>query len=535
MNDQLGNAAMQRRSQYAFAWSFVFVASWSSPSAAEEQYELSFSTYLGGSMWDHARDVCVDNRGNVYVVGGTASKDFPTTAGVYARKFTEGGNALGGHGNCDAFVAKLSPTGKLVWSTYLGGPNYDRAYAVEVDAKGYVYVAGRCGPGFPVTEGAFQTEYKGSGGGFYGTQNAFVAKLKPDGSGLVFSSYVGQGWGCRDLVIDSDGNVYLPIINSTNNTPPDWYEQAFANAFQKTPRGGSEVGVCKITSDGSRVLWATWLGGSGSEKGEISLALDPQNHVYIAMNTSSSDIPTTLGAHDRSHNGDWDAYVAKLQPDGSELIYGTYIGGKGKDFGCNTHNLAVDGAGHAYLSIWTNSKDFPSTPGVVDSTYNGAGDIAVVKLGLKGEMVACTFIGGSKADESEGISVDADGNVLVTGRTQSRDFPVTSTALRKTYGGDEFDGILVRLSSDLKTLHYATLIGGASYDFVRSCCLDQEGNLYIAGGGNGDGWPLRNAWQGEFRGTNDGRWGNGDAIIAKLQPTGSAGQAAADGHPKRRR
>ncbi|MEE8154654.1 MAG: SBBP repeat-containing protein, partial [Phycisphaerales bacterium] len=210
-------------------------------------------------------------------------------------------------------------------------------------------------------------------------------------------------------------------------------------------------------------------------------------------------------------------------------------GGTGKDFGCNTHNLAVDPAGHAYLSIWTNSEDFPSTPGVVDSTYNGAGDIAVVKLGFKGEMMACTFIGGSKADESEGIAVDADGNVLVTGRTQSRDFPVTSTALRKTYGGDEFDGIVVRLSSDLKTLHYATLIGGASYDFVRSCCLDQEGNLYIAGGCNGDGWPLRNAWQGEFRGTNDGRWGNGDAIIAKLQPTGSAGQAAADGRPKQRR
>ena len=96
-------------------------------------------------MWDHARDVCVDDHGNVYVVGGTASKDFPTTAGVYARQFTEGGKTLGGHGNSDVFVAKFGPTGELVWSTYLGGPNYDRAYAVEVDEKGFVYVRYRMG------------------------------------------------------------------------------------------------------------------------------------------------------------------------------------------------------------------------------------------------------------------------------------------------------------------------------------------------------------------------------------------------------
>ncbi|MHC4179653.1 MAG: SBBP repeat-containing protein, partial [Planctomycetota bacterium] len=150
---------------------------WALPSlgvhaAEKDAYELAFSTYVGGKSWEHARDVCTDRDGNVYVVGGTASRDFPTTPGAYDRSFHAGGKQIGPAGLCDAFVMKFSPEGKLTWSTLLGGPNYDRAYAVEVDRKGDVYVAGRAGPGFPVSQRAFQTEYGGSRyNGFYGSQN----------------------------------------------------------------------------------------------------------------------------------------------------------------------------------------------------------------------------------------------------------------------------------------------------------------------------------------------------------------------------
>ena len=142
-----------------------------------DDYEFQFSTFLGGSSWEHARDVFVDAKGDVYVVGGTKSGDFPTTEGAFQRKHDKSGKQVGSGGYCDAFACKFSADGKLIWSTLIGGPNYDRAYAVEVDESGCVYVSGRGGPGFPVTEGALQTTFQGTDNGIYGMQNAFVVKL----------------------------------------------------------------------------------------------------------------------------------------------------------------------------------------------------------------------------------------------------------------------------------------------------------------------------------------------------------------------
>jgi hypothetical protein len=150
---------------------------WISPAFTGDSYDLAFSTYFGGSQWEHARDVCADARGNVYVCGGTASHDFPTTPGAYDRTFNSGDTS---GQECDAFICKFGPDGRLIWSTYLGSPGYDRAYGIEVDAQGYVYVAGRAGRGFPVTPGAFQPAFQGyNGGGYGGFQNGFVAKLAP--------------------------------------------------------------------------------------------------------------------------------------------------------------------------------------------------------------------------------------------------------------------------------------------------------------------------------------------------------------------
>ncbi|UCG59060.1 MAG: SBBP repeat-containing protein, partial [Phycisphaerales bacterium] len=234
---------------------------------AQESYDLSFSTYVGGSDWEHTRDVAVDSGGNIYIVGGTASADFPTTPGAYCRTLTTGGSQA--FGPCDVFVAKFDRDGGLIWSTYIGGPDYDRAYAVEVDNQGCVYVAGRAGPGFPM-KNAFQPGFDGVDNGSYGMQNAFVLKLLPDGSDLIWSSYVGVSTLCRDLAIDPNGDMYVPggRWNTTKTPPAEW----FANAYQKTPPGGtSDCGVIKIKGDGSRVLWATWLGGSAEDNSAASI------------------------------------------------------------------------------------------------------------------------------------------------------------------------------------------------------------------------------------------------------------------------
>jgi hypothetical protein len=164
------------------------------PAPAPDSYAVAFSTYFGGNDFEQVRDVTTDSAGNIYITGGTGSTNFPTTAGAYQRTHK---------GWFDIFVVKFNPAGQVVWSTLLGGPNYDRAYGIEVDNAGFVYLSGRSGPGFPTTAGVLQTTYQGyNTGSAYGQQNAFITKMKPDGSGLVWSTYFGTAGMNRDFDIN---------------------------------------------------------------------------------------------------------------------------------------------------------------------------------------------------------------------------------------------------------------------------------------------------------------------------------------------
>jgi hypothetical protein len=182
----------KRRSESAFIrWGACLVLAGLSSAYAGNSYNLAFSTYVGGTRSDWIRDVCVDYRGNIIAVGGTQSPDFPTTPGAYCRTFHTGGRSLGSGGPCDVIVMKFSPAGQLLWSTFLGGPNYDRAYGVKADSQGYIYVAGRAGEGFPVTAGTpYQPSY-GTGSGNY-DGNAFMVIIAADFKSLLYSSFVGQ-------------------------------------------------------------------------------------------------------------------------------------------------------------------------------------------------------------------------------------------------------------------------------------------------------------------------------------------------------
>ncbi|MFX0194684.1 MAG: SBBP repeat-containing protein [Candidatus Hodarchaeota archaeon] len=470
---------------------------------------LDFSTYIGGSDWEHIRDICADNQGNIYITGGTASTNFPTTPGAYDRTFDPG--HTGSFGPCDVFVTKFDPNGNLVWSTFLGGSAYDRGYGIEVDNQGYVYVAGRAGPGFP-TKNAFQSTFQGSGtpSTGYGEQNAFVAKIKPDGSDLVWSSYVGVGSMCRDMAIDDNGDIYVPLTydGSPYSPPTTW----FTNAYQKTRKGGEECGAVKIKSDGSQVLWATWLGGSGDDSGAASIRVDGGGYVYVETWTKSTDMPTTPGVHDQTHNGGDDYYVAKLTPDGSGLVFGTYLGGSRQEIH-STHNLAIDDQGNAYVSVWTSSADFPTTAGAFCRKHSGGGawgsDIAIAKFSPTGVLLASTFIGGGGDENPDGIYADEFGNVFLTGHTFSTNFPVTNNAYQPTNRGGK-ETVLVKLSADFSQLIYSTYMGGSSNDDGRTSFLGSDGNWYLAGQSSSTDWPTMNAFQDYYGG------GDIDGIVAKF-------------------
>ena len=289
------------------------------------QYDLAFATYFGGANFDSIRDVCVDSQGNIIAAGGTSSTNFPTTPGAYNRTYNAGytsgtPGSIGSFGPMDAFVAKFDSGGRLLWSTYLGGRDYDRAYGVEVDPQGNIYVAGRAGEGFPVTAGAFHTkfvDYSGGNLGAYGKENGFVAKFSSAGQ-LLWASYVG--WElCRDIAVDDQGDIYLP--SGWNGVGPTLPASWFTNGFQKTPKGGgADVCVLKIKSDGSQVLWGTWLCGTGNDKPASSIRVDAAKNVYWAGYTSSTDMSTAGNGRRTYLGGPNDFYLAKLSPDGSNLI-----------------------------------------------------------------------------------------------------------------------------------------------------------------------------------------------------------------------
>jgi len=482
-----------------------------------QQYELAFSTFFGGSAGEGIRDVETDSSGNVYVAGTTRSPDFPTTPGAYDEQFdTSLGTTRWGY-NSEIFVAKFSPAGKLIWSTFIGGPNSEEAYGLEVDSKGYVVVHGRGAQGSPVTPGVYQEEFKGCGGGDPGNphntaQNAYVCKLSPDGSLLVWGSFFGIDHLHRDLALDKNDDIYVTWgVRPDENDPAHWDTWMKptwnANAFQPNPRGGADCGVAKISSDGSSVLWVTYLGGSDYDSIEASVGVDDSGYVYVGLQTRSTDIPTTPGAYDRTHNGGVDWYVAKLLPDGSDIVYGTYIGDEGDNW-LNTHNLAVDSEGNCYSSTCAFSSSFPTTPGAIQRTHSGKVDWGIVKLSPTGALLAGTLLGGNEGDNPDGIRVDSQGNLVLFGQTGSANFPVSEDAYQSAKGSRD-DAVIVKLSPDFDRLIYSTFLGGDGNDAGRAGCIGSDGSMIVAGVTSGEDWPTKNAFQ-------NVRKGPGDTIVARL-------------------
>jgi hypothetical protein len=312
---------------------------------------------------------------------------------------------------------------------------------------------------------------------------------------------------CRDLAIDPNGDIYVPLEASKIGKKA--YGEWFAKAFRGSSQGSHGHGIAKIKSDGSQVLWARYLGGSSDVEAGPSIRVADDGFVHVVMQTKSADMPITSRAYNRRANGLSDLYVAKLSPDGSNLVFGTYLGGSNNEFG-SAHQLAVDRQGVIYVATWTASPDFPTTRGVAQPKYGGGkSDVAVAKLSSDGsQLLASTFIGGSGRENVEGIDIDAEGNIYISGTTDSRDFPATKDAVQRQNGGGE-DGFVVKLSSDLTRILYATYLGGGNDDGSRSIALDGNGNVVIGGWTKSNDFPLLNAFQ-------SARSGDWDLVLAKF-------------------
>src|SRR5438552_102423 len=325
---------------------------------------LFYSTYLGGSDSDEGFAIAVDTAGTAYVTGRTFSIDFPTTQGAFQTTL------VGFHGV--VFVTKLNPTGSgLVYSTYLGGTTADQATGIALDTAGNAYVTGQTNSvDFPTTPGAYQTTLGGSNDVLIFQGDAFVVKLDPTGSTLIYSTFLGGSGDdvAYGIALDSSGNAYVVGATASTDFPTT------PGAFQTTFGGGeAHVFVTKVNPLGSALVYSTYLGGSDHDEG-FGIALDglPSPNAYVTGETRSTDFPIIPGAIQPTFAGGtgFDVFVTKLDPTGSALIYSTYLGGPGDDYG---NAIAVDALPNpnAYVTGVTASTTFPTTPGAFQTSFGG--------------------------------------------------------------------------------------------------------------------------------------------------------------------
>jgi len=456
-------------------------------------YFLQYSTYIGGEGYDLSRDLTTDQEGNIYITGGTSSDDFPTTAGAHNVIYNgQGSPTTGNWGPMMVFVSKFSPDGDLIWSTYIGGPSYDRAYGIEVDDMGFIYVGGRAGEDYPTTTGAFQESFKTGGiiNKLYGHQNGFITKLTPDGKSIVWSTLYGSdSFGFfRDIDIDDQGNVYgiLNVVRSKPDGIPD-------NAFDTDHNGGYDMVAVKFTPDGSSVEWATFLGGSGEDRGGPAIRVGKDYSVYVGGTTKSQNFPTTQNAFQTNLLGPSDFFVTRIAPDGTELIYSTFLGGNGTE-SSETHSLFVDDHGQAFVACATNSTDIPTTPGVVKAQKSSSNDfdLLLAKISLDGTtLLSCSYFGGSDLDYPEGLHVDHLGNFYVGRGIRSTGIATSPDAHQYQLNSTK-DGVILKLDSTFSNILYCSYFGGSDDESIRAFSADDQGNIYLAGQVYSDDFPVTN-------------------------------------------
>jgi hypothetical protein len=443
---------------------------------------LSYSTYLGITGFDEGNGIAVDSAGNAYVTG-----------------------SLGG----DAFVSKLNAGGtRLVYLAYLRGNGAQAGWAITVDGAGNAYVTGQTNAtDFPTTAGAFQTAFGG------GPSDAFVTKLNATGTALVYSTYLGgsardQAYG---IAVDGAGNAYVTGYTESTDFPTT------EGAFQTVYGGGvRDAFVAQLSADGTALAYSTYLGGSAHDEAR-AITVDSAGNAYVTGFTASTDFPTTEGAFQPAHQGDFvlSAFVTKLSGDGTALVYSTYLGGSGGyDVG---YGIAVDGAGNAYVTGGTGSIDFPTTPGAFQTTLRGTNAFVSKLSGDGTALVYSTYLGGSGGDTGGGVAVDGAGNAYVAGSTSSNNFPTTPGAFQTSNRGGVFDAFVSKLSGDGTALVYSTYLGGFARDQALGIALDGAGNAYVTGFTNSTNFPTTpGAFQTAFRGSSPDSF---NAFVAKLTAT----------------
>jgi uncharacterized protein (TIGR03437 family) len=493
---------------------------------------ISVLGYFGRAGAEVGGRSVVDAQGNLYLTGATTDALYPVSPGAPP--------AAGGLSN--VFVTKLSADGKqMVYSTILGGDGAEIGIGAAIDAAGNAYIAGGTNStNFPTTPGALRRTQPGSIlGGDAG--NCFVAKLNASGGALLYSTYLGgtQSESCTAIAVDAQGGAYVTGGTLSNDFPTtaDVFQSRF-RLPQASP--GFDVFVSKLNPAGSALVFSTYVGGTGTDVPN-GIAIDATGIYVCGITNSASNWPLTQGAYRTTYGGQGgnpqlypigDGFVFKMRPDGSGLIYSTFLGGNSDDAAIA---IAVDAQGNAYVAGNTQSPDFPVTAGAAQRTWRGgggqvdpgvgAGDGFLVKLNPAGtQAIYATLVGGSADDRPLSIALAPDGTVWTVGNTLSTDFPVTPDAPQLTNrsvgeSGDlrAGDGFVSQFSVDGSRILFSTYLGGKAGDGLTGVSVLPGGSVVVSGTTGSDDLPVTGGpVQPTYFGTPDSATPFGDLFYARL-------------------
>lgn len=455
--------------------------------------QLIYCSYFGGNSDDKWPNKIVrDSQQNIYFAGNTMSSNFPVTPGVFSTTYSSG--------DYDVFVLKLDPTGtKLLFSTFIGGPGQDIAGSIKlIGASNDILLVGLAGyGGFPTTAGAYQTIQAG------GNHDIFVLKMNNNGSNLIFSTLVGGATDeqISDFCLDKNGDIY--VLGYAG-----YYFPTTSGAYQETLSGDYDVCVFKLSSNGTKLLYSTFIGGPDRDRSG-GIAIDMLSNIYV----SSSDLgsfPTTAGAYDNTFNGDIDLAVSKFDPTLSTLIFSTMIGGPGEEV--TTSDLILDADNNITL-VGRAGSGFPTTPGSFDQSFNGGNtDAIIIKLKNDGSsLLYSSFLGGPGNDFARDFTDDGFGNYILTGYCENG-FPTTACPYDNTFNGGATDCFISKININTQSLFYSTYFGGTGDD-EGFTVLSSADTIIIAGTTSSSDLPVTSeTFDPSFN------YGGNDIFMIKLLP-----------------
>ena len=459
----------------------------------------------------------MDQYGDAFVTGSTASANFPTVGSPTPYQKTYGGDT-------DAYVTMLRYDGEaVIYSSYLGGNNFDVGNGVAVDSSGDAYIVGSTSSSnFPVAPtNAFQISLAG-------TSNAFVAKLDPSGTHLLWSTYLGGSsidYGLA-IGIDPGGNAYVTGSTQSTNFP-------VLNPIQSGNGGNGDAFVTEVENGALNLVYSTYLGGSSADSGQ-GITVDVGGNAYVTGYTFSTNFPT-FNAYQSTSGGSVDVFVASIKANGLGFSFSTYLGGKGDD---RAWGITLDADRNIYIAgtsltacapqsttitLCAPSPTFPTTSGAFQ-TYTskqapGYADGFVAKFDFTGaNLLYSTMLGGSYTDSPMAIAVDSVGDAYVTGYTESVDFP-TANALQSSYTGGTCgsvpcpDAFVTEVNTAGTSLLYSTFLGGSGANYGMGIAVDSNTNAYVVGTTTSSFFPVVAA---DYQGEPGNSTGLGQAFISMI-------------------